>query len=125
MMVSRGASEREGVERGGASDCGFNGVKREALALVLGTVSEQDILDIHIRSAMPEEKTGASARSLFRLAAYAVRRLGAKGEVRRMEHILRMIAPIELVPKLEFLIVSVLALDPIAPLSALSTFETL
>jgi len=123
MMVSRGASEREAVQRAAASDPRLNGVKREALALVLGTVSEQDILDIHIRNAMPEEKTGASARSLFRLAAYAVRRLGAKGEVKRMEHILRMIAPIELVPKLEFLIVSLLALDPIAPLSGLGDSE--
>ena len=123
MMVSRGASEREAVQRAAASDPRLNSVKREALALVLGTVSEQDILDIHIRNAMPEEKTGASARSLFRLAAYAVRRLGAKGEVKRMEHILRMIAPIELVPKLEFLIVSLLALDPIAPLSGLGDSE--
>src|SRR5260370_2636636 len=40
-----------------------------------------------------------------------------------MEHILRMIAPIELVPKLEFLIVSLLALDPIAPLSGLGDSE--
>src|SRR5260370_34125331 len=40
-----------------------------------------------------------------------------------MEHILRMIAPIELVPKLEFLIVSLLGLDPIAPLSGLGDSE--
>src|SRR5260370_39768485 len=119
MMVSRGANEREAVQRAGGSDPRLNSVKSGALALVLGTVSEQDILDIHIRKAMPEEKTGASARSLFRLAAYAVRRVGAKGEVRRMEHILRMIAPIELVPKLEFLIVSVLALQPMTPRSGL------
>src|SRR5260370_597650 len=75
MMVSWGASEREAVQRAAASDPRLNSVKSGALALVLGTVSEQDILDIHIRKAMPEEKTGASARSLFRLAAYKERAL--------------------------------------------------
>ncbi len=100
MLVSRGASEREAVQRAAASDPRLNGVKRKALALVLGTVDEQDVLDIHIHNALPEEKIGMSARCLFRLAAYAMRRLGAKGQVRRMEHTLRVIAPIELLPKL-------------------------
>jgi 16S rRNA (cytosine967-C5)-methyltransferase len=101
----------------------LNGVKRKALALVLGTVNEQDVLDIHIHNALPEEKIGMSARCLFRLAAYAIRRLGAKGQVRRMEHTLRVIAPIELLPKLEFLVGSLLALDPIQPLSGLGDSE--
>ena len=123
MLVSRGASEREAVQRAAASDPRLNGVKRKALALVLGTVDEQDVLDIHIRNTLPEEKIGISARCLFRLAAYAIRRFGAKGQVRRMEHILRVIAPIELLPKLEFLVGSLNALDPIQPLSGLGDSE--
>jgi len=123
ILVSRGTSEREAVQRAAASDPRLNSVKRKALALVLGTVTEQDILDIHIQNAMPQEKIGTSDRCLFRLAAFAVRRLDAKGQVRRLEHILRAIAPIELLPKLEFLIVNLLALDPIQPLSGLRDSE--
>ena len=123
MLVSRGASEREAVQRVAASDPRLNGVKRQALALVLGTVSERDVLDIHIQNAMPGEKIGMSARCLFRLGVYAMRRLGAKGQVRRMEHILRVIAPNELLAKLEFLIVSLLALDPIQTFSGLGDSE--
>ena len=101
----------------------MNSVKRKALALVLGTVTEQDVLDIHIQNVMPEQKIGTSDRCLFRLAAYAVRHLVAKAEVRRLEHILRAIAPIEVLPKLEFLIVNLLALDPLQSLSGLRDSE--
>lgn len=101
----------------------MNNVKRKALALVVGTVSEQDVLDIHIQNLMPEQKIGTSDRCLFRLAAYAVRRLDSKAEVRRLEHILRAIAPIEVLPKLEFLIVNLLALDQLQPLSGLRDSE--
>ena len=101
----------------------MNKVKRKALALVVGTVTEQDVIDIHIQNVMPEQKIGTSDRSLFRLAAYAVRRLDSKAEVRRLEHILRAIAPIEVIPKLEFLIVNLLALDPLQPLSGLRDSE--
>lgn len=123
ILVAKGASEREAVQRAAASDARLNSVKRESLALVLGTVSEQDILDIHIQNVMPVEKIGITARSLFRLAAYILQRLGAKGEARRMEHILRAIAPVELLPKLEFLIGSLLGLDPLEPLLGLGDPE--
>ena len=123
MLVAKGNSEREAVQRAAASDPRLNGVKREALVLVLGIVSEQDVLDIGIQTVMPQEKIGLTARSLFRLAAYTVGRFGAKGQVRRMEHILRVISPIEHLPKLEFLIVSLLALDPIGRLSGLGDPE--
>lgn len=123
VLVSRGASEREAVQRAAASDPRLNSVKRKALALVLGTVTEQDVLDIHIQNVMHQDKIGTSARCLFRLAAYAVRRLDAKGQVRRLEHVLRTIAPIELLPKLEFLILNLLALDPVQPLLGLRDSE--
>ncbi|HVH15829.1 MAG TPA: RsmB/NOP family class I SAM-dependent RNA methyltransferase, partial [Candidatus Angelobacter sp.] len=118
-LVAKGASEREAVQRAATSYPGLNSVKREALALVLGSVSEQDVLDIDIQNVMSQEKIGVTARSLFRLAAYAIRRLGAKGQIRQIEHILRAIAPNELLPKLEFLIVSLLALDSLEPPSGL------
>ena len=123
MLVAKGASEREAVQRASASDPRLNSVKPEALALVLSIVNEQDVLDIRIQNVMPQEKIGVTARSLFRLAAYAIGRLGAKGQVRRMEHILRVVSPIELLPKLEFLIASLLALDPIGRLSGLRDSE--
>jgi len=56
VLVSRGASERDAVQRAAASDPRLTNVKREALALVLGTTSEQDVIDILVRNAHPEEK---------------------------------------------------------------------
>ena len=125
ILVAKGDSERQAVQRAAGSEPRLNGVKREALVLVLGIVSEQDALDIRIQTVMLQEKIGVTARSLFRLAAYSVGRLDSKGQVqvRRMEHILRVISPIELLPKLEFLIVSLLALDPIGRLSGLGDPE--
>src|SRR5438876_2601650 len=102
VLVSRGASERDAVQRAAASDPRLTSVKREALALVLGTVSEQDVIDILVRNGHPDEKMGMTTRCLFRLTTYAMLRLGAKGQTRRIEHGLRAIAPIELLPKLEF-----------------------
>jgi len=102
LLVSRGASERDAVQRAAALDPRSIGLKREALALVLGTVGEQDLIDILVRNVHPEEKMGMNARCLFRLTAYAMLRLGAKGQTRRIEHSLRTIAPIGLLPRLEF-----------------------
>ena len=125
MLVAKGASEREAVQQAATSDPRLNAVKREALALVLGIVSEQDILDIHIQNVLPQEKIGVTAQSFFRLAAYTIQRLGSRGKIKGIEHILRAIAPIDLLPKLEFLIVSFLALDPFEPLSGLGDSERL
>jgi 16S rRNA (cytosine967-C5)-methyltransferase len=111
MLVSSGASEREAVQRAAASDPRLTGVKREALPLVMGTVKEQDVLDLIVQNLLDVEKIGTSARSLFRLAAYSLLRPGAKGQVRRMEHILRAIAPIDLLAKLEFFLGSLPAFD--------------
>ena len=111
MLVSRGASEREAVQRAAASDPRLTRVRREALPLVMGTVNEQDVLDLIVQNLFHEEKIGTSARSLFRLAGYSLLRPGAKGQVRRMEHILRAIAPIDLLAKLEFFLGSLPAFD--------------
>ena len=99
------------------------GVKREALALVLGTVGEQDVIDILVRNVHPEEKMGMNARCLFRLTAYAMLRLGAKGQTRRIEHSLRTIAPIELLPRLEFFLGTLSAFDPTQQLHGLRDSE--
>jgi hypothetical protein len=58
VLVSRGASEREAVQQATASDPRLTSVKREALALVLGTVGEQDVIDVLVRNAHPEERWG-------------------------------------------------------------------
>ena len=123
LLVSRGASERDAVQQAAALDPRSTGVKREALALVLGTVSEQDVIDILVRKVHPEEKMGMNARCLFRLTAYAMLRFGARGQTRRIEHSLRAIAPIDLLPKLEFFLGTLPALDPIQLLSGLRDSE--
>ena len=123
VLVSRGASEREAVQSAAASDPRLTSFKREALALVLGTVNEQDILDVHVQDALPDEKMGISARALFRLATYSVLRPGAKSEVRRLEHSLRSIAPTELLPRLEFLLGKLPAFDPTHLLSSMRDSE--
>src|SRR5207245_9860179 len=109
-LVSTGASERDAVQRAAASDPRLTNVKREALALVLGTTSEQDVIDILVRNANPEEKMGMSARCLFRLTTYAMLRQGAKGQMRRIEHSIRAIAPVDLIPRLEFFLGTLSAL---------------
>jgi len=123
LLVSRGASERDAVQRAAALDPRSIGVKREALALVLGTVGEQDVIDILVRNVHPEEKMGMNARCLFRLTAYAMLRLGAKGRTRRIEHSLRTIAPIELLPRLEFFLGTLPAFDPTQLLHGLRDSE--
>ncbi len=123
LLVSRGASERSAVQRAAASDPRLISVKREALALVLGTVSEQDVIDIVVRNAHPEEKMGMSALCLSRLTTYATLRLGAKGDIRRIEHSLRAIAPIDLLPRLEFFLGTLPAIDPAQLLSGLRDCE--
>ena len=123
LLVSRGASERDAVQRAAALDPRSIGVKREALALVLGTVGEQDVIDILVRNVHPEEKMGMNARCLFRLTAYAMLRLGAKGRTRRIEHSLRTIAPTELLPRLEFFLGTLPAFDPTQLLHGLRDSE--
>ena len=123
LLVSRGASERDAVQRAAALDPRSIGVKREALALVLGTVGEQDVIDILVRNVHPEEKMGMNARCLFRLTAYAMLRLGAKGQTRRIEHSLRTIAPIELLPRLEFFLGTLSAFDRTQQLHGLRDSE--
>lgn len=123
VLVSRGASERDAVQRAAASDPRLTNVKREALALVLGTTSEQDVIDILVRNAHPEEKMGTSARCLFRLTTYAMLRPGARGQMRRIEHGVRAIAPSDLIPRLEFFFGTLSALNTTGLLSGLRDSE--
>jgi 16S rRNA (cytosine967-C5)-methyltransferase len=98
-------------------------IKRQALDLVLGTVKEQDLLDVHVRNALPDARLGTAARCLFRLAAHALLGPKAKGHVRRIERSLRTIAPIELLPQLEFFLGTLPAFDPSQLLSGLRDSE--
>lgn len=123
VLVGRGTSERNAVERAASSDPRVMRVKREALALVLGTVSEQDVLDIIVRNAHPTEKMGMSALCMFRLTTYAMLRLGTKDQVRGIEQSLRAIAPIGLLSRLEFFLGTLPALDQVRLLSGLSDPE--
>jgi 16S rRNA (cytosine967-C5)-methyltransferase len=104
ILVGRGASERSAVQQAATSDSRLAGVKREALSLVLGTVDEQDLLDLHVRSALPDDKLGINARYLFRLTTYTVLRLIGKAKLSQIERGLRAIVPSDLLPKFEFLL---------------------
>jgi 16S rRNA (cytosine967-C5)-methyltransferase len=110
VQVSRGASERNAIQQTAASNPRVTRAKRAALALVLGTVNEQDILDLYLQSALPDEKLGINARWFFRLTTYAVLRLSGKVNVRRIEHSLKTIVPPDLLPKFEFFLGTLLAL---------------
>jgi 16S rRNA (cytosine967-C5)-methyltransferase len=104
VQVVGGASERNAVLQIAASDPRLNGVKRGALALVLGTASEQDLLDLHMQRVLPDEKLGINARCLFRLTTYAVLRRSKATKVRWIERSLRAIVPPSLLAKFEFLL---------------------
>ena len=85
--------------------------RQEALALVLGTVSEQDLLDLHLHNAFPDEKLGTNVRNLFRLTTYVTLRPGAKAKIRRIQRSLRTIVPHDLLPKFELLLGTLPACD--------------
>lgn len=104
ILVGRGVSERSAVQEAAASDSRLTSVKREALSLVLGTVDEQDLLDLHIQSALPDGKLGITARSLFRLTTYTSLRLMDKVKLSRVERSLRVIVPSDLLPMFELLL---------------------
>jgi 16S rRNA (cytosine967-C5)-methyltransferase len=111
VLVSRGASERHAIQQAAVSEPRLTRAKREALSLVLGTVNEQDLLDLHVQSALPDEKLGISARCLFRLTTYVILRLSAMEKVRRIERSLRAIFPPDLLPKFEFFLGTLPAYD--------------
>jgi len=111
VLVSRGASERNAVQQAAASDPQSTRANREALSLVLGTVNEQDLLDLHVQNALPNETLGIGSRCLFRLTAHVVLRSGGRAKVRRIEYSLRPICPTHLLPKFEFLLGTLSAYD--------------
>lgn len=123
LLVAKGASERSAVEYAATSDPSFTNVRREALDLVLGTVSEQDLLDRLVQNALPGGELRLSVRCLFRLATHVVLRSHEKEQVRRIERSIRDIVPIEFFPKLEFLLGALLGPDPYRPLAGLGDSE--
>jgi len=123
LLVEKGASERSAVERIARSDPDLAIVKRDALALVLGIVNEQDLLDRLAQNVLRGEKLGISSRCLFRLATHVVLRSNEKGQMRRIERSLRDVAPTEVLPKLEFLLGSLFGVDPFQQVSVLSDSE--
>ena len=111
VLVSKGASEQSSVHHVTISDPRLAGLKREALALVLGTVREQNLLDLYVQNAFPDEKLGISARCLFRLATYTFLRLKSRRMISRMERSLKVIVPPDLLPKLELFLGTLPAYD--------------
>jgi len=123
VLVSKGASEQSSVHHATISDPRLAGLKREALALVLGTVREQNLLDLYVQNVFPDDKFGISARCLFRLATYTFLRLNSKRMIRRTERSLKAIVPPDLLPKLELFLGTLPAYDGSRFLSNLSDSE--
>ncbi len=111
VLVSRGASERNAIQQAAATDPRLTRAKRDALSLVLATVNEQDLLDLYVQSALPDDELGINAQCLFRLTAYAILRLSAKAKIRRIERSLRAIFPSDLLPKFELFLGTMPAYD--------------
>ncbi len=123
LLVARGASERYALERVVASDASLANVKREALDLVLGTVDEQDLMDRLVQNALLGEKLGINARCVFRLATHVILRSTEKEQVRRVERSIRDIVPVEHLPRLEFLLGTLLGSNPLQLPSVLTDSE--
>lgn len=111
FLISRGASERNAVQQAAGSDPRLTVATREALALVLEIVKDQDLLDLYVQIVFADGKLGLSARCLFRLTAYAILRFGGRAKVARIERSLRAIAPPQILPRLEFFLGSLSAYD--------------
>lgn len=120
VLVSRGASERNAIRHAAASDPRLTRATRGALSLVLGTVDEQDLLDLYVQNALSNNNLAINAQCLFRLTTYAVLRLSAKEKVRRIERSLRAIYPTDLLPMFEFLFGTLPAYDESSFLSTLT-----
>ncbi len=123
LLVAKGASERSAVASAVASEPSLASVKQEGLALVLGTVNEQDLEDRLVQSALPSEKLGTRARCLFRLATHLMLRSGERGEARRTYRSIRDIVSPESLPSLELLLGTLIAQGPYQQLSLLSDAE--
>jgi 16S rRNA (cytosine967-C5)-methyltransferase len=123
VLVGRGASERNAVQQAAASDSRLTRAKAGALALVLGAVNEQDLIDIHVQRILPDEKFGLNARSLFRLTTYAILRPSANASVRQIERNLRAICPSDLLPKFELFLGTLPAFDRTQIFSSLRDSE--
>src|SRR5438309_11356572 len=63
------------------------------------------------------------ARCVLRLTTYAMLRPGARGQIRRIEHSVRAIAPSDLIPRLEFFFGTLSALNTTELLSGLRDSE--
>lgn len=111
VLVDKGASEQSSVHQATISDPRLTGLRREALALVLGTVREQNLLDLYVQNAFPDDKLGISDRCLFRLTTYTFLRLKSKRMIRRLEGSLKAIVPPVLLPKLELFLGTLPAYD--------------
>jgi 16S rRNA (cytosine967-C5)-methyltransferase len=123
VLVSKGVSEQSSVHQATISDPRLTGFKREALALVLGTVREQNLLDLYVQNAFPDEKLGISDRCLFRLTTYTFLRLNSKRWIRRLERSLKTIVRPDLLPKLELFLGTLPAYDGSRFFSNLSDSE--
>src|SRR5690348_7926601 len=72
LRISKGSSERDAVAQSWAENRQLVGLRKETLALVLGTVSQQDLMDVLIGKTFPGRKFRTDTQCLLRLIVQIV-----------------------------------------------------
>lgn len=102
VLVTGGSSEREAVTRAALTDRNPSSIRKEALALVIETIKQQDLLDRLLSEMFPKE--GDYVQCLLRLVLLLATRSEGISKSKRLELDLRGFVPPELLPKVEVLL---------------------
>lgn len=122
--VSSGSSERNAVAQSLPRNRHQAGLMKDALTLVLRTVSHQDSLDDLIRRVFPDRKFRIETQCLLRLVAQQiVTHRTIEIQIRRLEHNLRNIVAPELIPLVEVMLGTLLGMEKKASLTELSDVD--
>ncbi|HEX4920470.1 MAG TPA: hypothetical protein VFV92_06995, partial [Candidatus Bathyarchaeia archaeon] len=111
VRVSKGSSERDAVSNSIARNHRSIGLTEKALALVLATVNEQDLLDDVIGRIFVDRRFSTETRCLLRLVANVIFRSDIAKAAQRLEHGLRNTLAPELVPMVELVLGTLVGLD--------------
>ncbi|HYY91739.1 MAG TPA: RsmB/NOP family class I SAM-dependent RNA methyltransferase [Candidatus Dormibacteraeota bacterium] len=95
LSTTRGASEREAILEAALMDPRLTAFKREALALVISVLHEQDSLDMIIRQAVPNGTLRINTLCILRLVAFKARLCKNRDDLRRLERSIRAVAQID------------------------------
>ena len=110
LRVSKGSSERDAVAQSWARNRSPVGPRKDTLALVLGTVRQQDLLDDLIHRIFPNHRFREETQYLLRLVVQIITNRG-ETQIKKLEHSLRNIVAPELVPLVEVMLGTIAGID--------------